>query len=75
MKFKIKKYKYVILAVAFSFISCDDYLDINDNPNNPTEAPLAGLMVNSTYESSQNTFRMGDIATNYRSCGYMITLT
>ncbi|PTX42059.1 SusD-like starch-binding protein associating with outer membrane [Christiangramia gaetbulicola] len=65
MKFKIKKYKYVILAVAFSFISCDDYLDINDNPNNPTEAPLAGLMVNSTYESSQNTFRMGDIATNY----------
>lgn len=65
MKFKIKKYKYVILACAFAFTSCDDYLDINDNPNNPTEAPLAGLMVNSTYESSQNTFRMGDIATNY----------
>ena len=65
MKFKIKKYKYAILAVAFSLASCDDYLDINENPNNPTEAPLAGLMVNSTFESAQNTFRMGDIATNY----------
>ncbi len=65
MKFKIKKYKYIVLAAAFALTSCDDYLDINDNPNNPTEAPLAGLMVNSTYESSQNTFRMGDIATNY----------
>ncbi|MCH4824050.1 SusD/RagB family nutrient-binding outer membrane lipoprotein [Gramella lutea] len=65
MKFRIKKYKYVILACAFAFTSCDDYLDINDNPNNPTEAPLAGLMVNSTYETSQNTFRMGDITTNY----------
>jgi len=65
MKFKIKKYKYVILVFSFAFTSCDDYLDINENPNNPTEAPLAGLMVNSTFESSQNTFRMGDITTNY----------
>ncbi|CAL67709.1 SusD/RagB family nutrient-binding outer membrane lipoprotein [Christiangramia forsetii] len=65
MKFKIKKYKYVIFAFAFSFTACDDYLDINENPNNPSEAPLAGLMVNSTFESSQNTFRMGDITSNY----------
>lgn len=65
MKFKINKYKYVILAFAFLLVSCDDYLDINENPNNPTEAPLAGLMVNSTFETAQNTFRMGDIATNY----------
>lgn len=65
MKFNINKYKYVILALVFSLVSCDDYLDINDNPNNPTDAPLAGLMVNSTYESSQNTFRMGNITTNY----------
>jgi len=47
------------------FLSCDDYLDINDDPNNPTEAPLAGLMVNSTFESAQNTFRMADISANY----------
>lgn len=65
MKFKIKKYKYVILAFTLAFTACDDYLDINENPNNPTEAPLAGLMVNSTFETSQNTFRMGDIITNY----------
>ncbi|MCP9201456.1 SusD/RagB family nutrient-binding outer membrane lipoprotein [Gramella sp. GC03-9] len=65
MKFKIKKYKYVILAAAFAFTSCDDYLDINDNPNNPIDAPLSSLLVNSTYESTQNTFRMGNITSNY----------
>ena len=65
MKFKIKNYRFLIFILAFSVIACDDYLDINDNPNNPTEAPLAGLMVNSTFETAQNTFRMGDIASNY----------
>ncbi len=65
MKFSIKAYKYLIMASMILMISCDDYLDINEDPNNPTEAPLAGLMVNSTYETAQNTFRMGSISTNY----------
>lgn len=65
MKYIIKKYKFVILTFALALVSCDDYLDINENPNNPTEAPLAALMVNSTFESAQNTFRMGDITSNY----------
>ncbi len=46
-------------------ISCDDYLDINDDPNNPTDAPISALMVNSTFETAQNTFRMGTITSNY----------
>lgn len=65
MKFLKNKYKYVLILSAFLVASCDDYLDINKDPNNPTEAPIAGLMVNSTFETAQNTYRMGSITSNY----------
>ncbi|WP_233530557.1 SusD/RagB family nutrient-binding outer membrane lipoprotein [Gelidibacter salicanalis] len=55
----------LIIGVMLLASSCDDYLDINDNPNNPTQAPLAGLMTNSTFETAQNVFRLGDITSNY----------
>src|SRR6476620_3626177 len=31
----MKKIKYLIPAVAFMLFSCDDYLDVNQSPNNP----------------------------------------
>lgn len=65
MKISIKADKFFAIVLMALTISCDDYLDINEDPNNPTEAPLAGLMVNSTYETAQNTYRMGSISTNY----------
>ncbi|SOC80786.1 Starch-binding associating with outer membrane [Salinimicrobium sediminis] len=65
MKFLIKPQNYLLITLMVLVVSCDDYLDINEDPNNPTEAPIAGLMANSTYETAQNTFRMGDISTNY----------
>ncbi len=55
----------VVFGMMLLFSSCEDYLDINENPNNPTQAPLAGLMTNSTFETAQNTFRLGDITSNY----------
>lgn len=61
MKLLKNKYTYLIIGCLLFMQSCDDYLDINDDPNNPTEAPLAGLMVNTTYETAQNVFRLGDI--------------
>src|SRR5699024_6020882 len=61
MKLLKNKTTYLILGCLLMMQSCDDYLDINDNPNNPTEAPIAGLMVNTTFETGQNVFRMGDI--------------
>lgn len=45
--------------------SCDSYLDVNENPNNPEDAPISGLMINSTYESANNVYRVGDITSNY----------
>jgi len=63
----ILKYKYisVVITSMFLLVSCDDYMDINDDPNNPTEAPISALMVNSTFETAQNTYRMGSITSNY----------
>ena len=61
MKLIKNKYTYLIIGCLLMMQSCDDYLDINDNPNNPPEAPIASLMVNPTYETAQNVSRMGDI--------------
>ncbi|WP_455626315.1 SusD/RagB family nutrient-binding outer membrane lipoprotein [Parabacteroides sp.] len=44
---KRKNYIYtgvLALALGVSMVSCGDYLDINDNPNFPTEASLATLL-------------------------------
>lgn len=66
MKIFNKTYKILMLAtVFFAFAGCDDYLDINDNPNNPTDAPLAGLMAHTTYETAQNTYRVGSTTSFY----------
>lgn len=47
------------VLVAFMAIGCDDYLDINTDPNNPTSAPIEGLMYQTTFETTRNTQRIG----------------
>lgn len=58
-------FKFLMLGFCFIVAGCDDYLDINYDPNNPTDAPLAGLMANATYETSQNVFRIGSSTSYY----------
>jgi hypothetical protein len=66
MKILKKIYTYSLALGAVAMLgSCEDYLDINENPNNPTEAPLAGLMTNSTYETAQNVYRLGSTTSSY----------
>lgn len=65
MKFIRKTYFYSVLFSIGLMVSCDDYLDINENPNNPSTAPLAGLMTNSTFETAQNTYRLGSSTSYY----------
>ena len=63
---KIKKINiYMIVACLFFTTACEDYLDINENPNNPEEASAPSLLINSTYETAQNTFRLGDFTSYY----------
>jgi hypothetical protein len=49
----------MLSAILISVAGCSDYLDINEDPNNPTEAPLSGLMTNTTFETSQNMYSLG----------------
>ena len=43
---KSRRYNYILaaLVLCFAFSSCSDYLDINRDPNNPTDVSLALLL-------------------------------
>ena len=58
MKHSIKLF-LVLLLTFFMATGCEDYLDINTDPNNPTSAPIEGLMYQTTFETTRNTHRVG----------------
>ncbi|MEL7835214.1 SusD/RagB family nutrient-binding outer membrane lipoprotein [Fodinibius sp. N2] len=55
----------MLSVILVSMAGCSDYLDINEDPNNPTEAPLSGLMTNTTFETSQNMYSLGSNTSYY----------
>lgn len=57
MKYLNKLLLVSVLSI-FMVLGCSDYLDINEDPNNPTSAPIQGLMTNTTFETAQNTNRV-----------------
>lgn len=64
----MKNLKLFLIAALASFLflaGCEDYLNVNDDPNNPTTAPALGLLSNVTYETAQNTYRMGSVTSYY----------
>ncbi|WPR77883.1 SusD/RagB family nutrient-binding outer membrane lipoprotein [Algoriphagus sp. NG3] len=65
MNFKNKTLAIIGISVLLSASACDSYLDVNENPNNPTDAPISGLLTNSTYETSLNVYRQGSAVSNY----------
>ncbi len=65
MKIKNKIFSAFSLVLLLSGTSCETFLDVNENPNNPQDAPITGLMANATYETSLNVYRIGSITTNY----------
>jgi hypothetical protein len=56
---------YIFLFFALLFTSCKKYLDVNQNPNSPTEPPLNGLLGQATYQTALNVYRVGHITANY----------
>lgn len=50
---------WLAVVVLVTVSGCDDFLSINENPNNPTEAPVSGLITSATFETAQNHFRVG----------------
>ncbi len=63
MKFTIK-YMFILLALI-GMSSCEDYLDINENPNVATKPPLAGLLAVTTYRTGINQFSVGSNTSFY----------
>lgn len=45
--------------LLFAAAGCDDYLSINEDPNNPTEVPLNALLANTSFQTGQNVFNLG----------------
>lgn len=60
---KLKKTLYILTIVALA--GCDSYLDINDDPNNPTEAPLSGLLARTSFETGDNLQNVSSITSYY----------
>ncbi|WP_339925957.1 SusD/RagB family nutrient-binding outer membrane lipoprotein [uncultured Cyclobacterium sp.] len=58
-------YTILGLMLFLALSSCEDFLDVNENPNNPQDAPINGLMTNATYETSLNVQAIGSITSNY----------
>lgn len=61
-------YWYKLCAIVgglLLFTGCEDYLDINEDPNNPTEAPLNGLMATASFRTGNNVQQMGEITSFY----------
>lgn len=52
-------------SVMLMTAACDSFLDVNENPNNPEDAPITGLLTNSTYETTLNVYRGGSAISNY----------
>jgi len=55
----------VLVLTSVLFVSCNDFLDVNTDPNNPPSAPIDGLLVRTTLETGRNTYRVGEITSSF----------
>lgn len=60
------KIKLIVILVFIGALSgCDDYLDINKDPNNPTTVPITGLMSTVTLRTGNNIQSVGDFTSYF----------
>lgn len=61
-----KKY-FSLAAIAFLLVGtgCKKYLDINRDPNRPTEPSISGLLATTTHNTAVNVFRASNITSYY----------
>lgn len=65
MNFKHKIKSIVVVCVVLTASACESFLDVNKNPNDPTDAPMSSLLTNATYQTPLNVFREGSAISNY----------
>lgn len=61
------KHRLILATLIFSLTltGCSDYLDINEDPNVATVAPIDGLVQRITYQTPYNVYRVATSYTNY----------
>ena len=64
MKYFRNKTFFALLAMLL-MVSCEDYLDINQDPNNPTAVPAQLLMGHTTFRTGDNHQYAGGIVSYY----------
>lgn len=52
-------------GLLFTTAGCDGFLDVNDDPNNPTNVPISALLASSSFYTGANVFSLDDITSNY----------
>lgn len=61
-----KRYSFLVLFVGILLnTGCKKYLDINNDPNRPTDAPINGLLAATTQNTGLNVFRAANAGSNY----------
>lgn len=61
-----KIFLYILLfALTAGAMSCQKFLDVNQNPNSPNTAPINGLLIRATQQTALNVFNVGNITSNY----------
>ncbi len=55
----------VLLAASLLLSSCEEYLDVNKNPNNPTDVSVQLLMAHASYRTGNNIQSAGNITSYY----------
>lgn len=55
----------MVFLAAITMVSCKKYLDVNENPNAATKPPINGLMLNTTYETGLNVYRVANTTSYY----------
>lgn len=51
---------WLAATVVFTLSGCNDFLSVNEDPNNPTVAPVSSLITTATFETAENHFRVAD---------------
>lgn len=59
-------FKFIICLTASTvLLSCEDFLDVNKNPNAPTNVSVQLLMANASYRTGNNIMSAGNITSYY----------
>lgn len=65
MKYIVKTYIFLLIVLMIFATGCEDYLDINEDPNNPTQVSMSSLLAYTSFETGDNVQNIGSATSFY----------